>query len=152
MHTGTGFAEGIDLYIEKRLSETPFYGRLTLSYGESMFKALDGVSRPSNNDQRWKLNIGCGYIINDRWEATSTFRFYTGIPYTPYTEGTFNRLVSDYNSARVGVNHSLDLRVAASIWIFRTSITVKRSNRRAGTRQTAGPNSRHPSASCRRWA
>ncbi|HTR81190.1 MAG TPA: TonB-dependent receptor [Bacteroidota bacterium] len=117
---GTGFAEGIDLYIEKRLSETPFYGRLTLSYGESMFKALDGVSRPSNNDQRWKLNIGCGYIINDRWEATSTFRFYTGIPYTPYTEGTFNRLVSDYNSARVGVNHSLDLRVARR-WNFHAS-------------------------------
>ena len=90
---GTGFSHGVDLYIEKRLSETPFYCRLTLSYSETMFTALDGVSRPSSNDQRWKLNIGGGYIIDERWEATSTFRFYTGVPYTPYTTGTYDRLM-----------------------------------------------------------
>ena len=109
---GTGFSHGIDLYIEKRLSEIPLYGRATLSYSETMFKALDGVSRPSSNDQRWKLNIGCGYVIDERWEATGTFRLYTGRPYTPFNTGTFDRLRSDYNSVRVGINHNLDLRVA----------------------------------------
>ena len=118
---GTGFSHGVDLYIEKRLSETPFYGRLTLSYSETMFTALDGVSRPSSNDQRWKLNIGGGYIIDERWEATSTFRFYTGIPYTPYTTGTFDRVSTNYNSARVGINHSMDVRVERR-WVYEKSI------------------------------
>ena len=118
---GTGFSHGVDLYIEKRLSETPFYTRMTLSYSETMFTALDGVSRPSSNDQRWKLNIGGGYIIDERWEATSTFRLYTGVPYTPYTAGTFNRLSSDYNSARVGINHSMDVRVERR-WVYEKSV------------------------------
>jgi hypothetical protein len=117
---GTGYSRGVDLFAEKRLSETPFYARLTLSYSETMFRALDGVSRPTSNDQRWKLNIGWGYIIDERWEATSTLRFYTGRPYTPYTAGTFDRLRSDYNSARVGINHSMDVRIARR-WVLETS-------------------------------
>ena len=115
--SGTGFANGVDLFMEKRLSETPFYGRLTLSYGETMFKALDGIYRPSDNDERWKLNIGGGYLIDERWEVTSTFRFYTGRPYTPYTVEQWERTSTDYNLARVGVNHDLDLRVARR-WTF----------------------------------
>ena len=118
---GTGFSHGVDLFIEKRLSETPFYARMTLSYSETMFTALDGVSRPSSNDERWRVNIGWGYIIDERWEATSTFRFFTGVPYTPYTTGTFNRLSSDYNSARVGVNHSMDVRVERK-WVYEKSV------------------------------
>jgi hypothetical protein len=86
-----------------------------------MFTALDGISRPSSNDQRWKLNIGGGYIIDERWEATGTFRFYTGVPYTPYTTGTYDRLSSDYNSVRVGVNHSMDVRVERR-WVSEKSI------------------------------
>ena len=118
---GTGFSHGVDLYVEKRLSETPFYTRFTLSYSETMFRALDGVLRPSSNDQRWKMNIGFGYVFDEHWEATGTFRFYTGIPYTPYTLGTFNRLSADYNSQRVGINHGLDLRVARR-WEFAKSM------------------------------
>ncbi len=118
--TGTGFADGVDLFMEKRLSETPFYGRLTLSYGESMFKALDGISRPSNNDERWKLNVGGGYLIDERWEVTSTFRFYTGRPYTPYTTEQWVRTNANYNLARIGANHELDLRVARR-WFFAAS-------------------------------
>jgi len=118
--SGTGFADGVDLYMEKRISETPFYGRLTLSYAETMFTALDGVSRPSNNDERWRLNIGGGYIFDEHWEVTGTFRFYTGRPYTPNTTETWERLAPNYNTARLGVNHGLDLR-AARRWFFSKS-------------------------------
>jgi len=115
--SGTGFSDGVDLFMEKRFSETPFYGRFTLSYGEAMFQALDGISRPSNNDERWRLIVGGGYIIDERWEVTSTFRFYTGRPYTPHRVEQWVRQVPDYNLARVGVNHSLDVRVARR-WFF----------------------------------
>ena len=115
--SGMGFAQGIDLFIEKRLSEIPFYGRLTVSYSKAMFKALDGISRPSNSDQRWKVNIGCGYVIDECWEVTSSFRFYTGQPYTPFNLGVWERDRSDYNSARLGANHSMDARIARR-WNF----------------------------------
>ena len=119
---GTGFSHGVDLFIEKRLSETPFYARMTLSYSEicsSQRSTVLAVRR--SNDERWRVNIGWGYIIDERWEATSTFRFFTGVPYTPYTTGTFNRLSSDYNSARVGVNHSMDVRVERK-WVYEKSV------------------------------
>ena len=119
--SGTGFADGVDLFVEKRLSDTPFYGRLTLSYSETMFRALDGVSRPGSNDQRWKLNFGGGYLIDERWEVTSTFRINTGRPYTSYQEEKWERVRTDYNSARVEINHSLDMRVARR-WNFETTI------------------------------
>ena len=119
--SGTGYAHGLDLFVEKRLSEIPFYCRLALSYGETRFTALDGVSRPSTNDQRWRLNIGGGYLIDEHWEVTSSFRLFTGHPYTPYKEEKWERVRSDYNSVRVGINHSLDVRVARR-WIFDTRI------------------------------
>lgn len=119
--SGTGFAQGVELFLEKRPSEIPLYGRLSVSYSEARFTALDGISRPSNSDQRWKVNIGCGYIIDERWEVTSTFRFYTGRPYTPFGLNKWERSESLYNSARLSVNHSMDVRVARR-WIFATTI------------------------------
>ena len=136
---GTGFSHGVDLYVEKRFSETPFYTRFTLSYSETMFRALDGILRPSSNDQRWKMNIGFGYIFDERWEATSTFRFYTGIPYTPYTLGTFNRLSSDYNSQRVGINHGLDLRLSRRWQYERSSLNIYLDIENVYNRKTLEP-------------
>lgn len=88
----------------------PVYGKLSISYGKSDFVALDGISRPSSNDQRWRMAVGGGYIFDEYWEFTSTFRFYTGRPYTPYNTNDFLRSSAFYNTSRVGVNHSLDVR------------------------------------------
>jgi hypothetical protein len=109
--SATGFSRGIELFCQKQFSETPMYGRLSISYGEAQFTALDGISRPSSSDQRWKLNLSSGYIYDERWEFTGTFRFSTGRPYTPFTGDVWGRYPNEYNTARTGINHSLDIRV-----------------------------------------
>jgi len=98
------------------LDRVPHYALLSISYNESRFKGLDGVLRPSSFDQRWIINFGGGYIPNSRWEFSAKFRLATGRPYTPYN-ADYTKSGVNYNSARIGVNHSLDIR-ADRRWSF----------------------------------
>ncbi|MBI2428328.1 MAG: TonB-dependent receptor [Ignavibacteriales bacterium] len=107
---GSGIAHGIEFFLQKKFSEVSCYGLVSISYNESRFKALDGVSRPNSFDQKWIVNLGGGYILNESWEFSGKFRYSTGRPYTPYNaNGTQN--ISAINSARIDANHSLDLRI-----------------------------------------
>jgi hypothetical protein len=107
---GSGNARGVELFFQKKLSESPWYGIASLSFNEARFTALDGVERPGAFDQRWILNLGGGYLFNERWEAAMKFRLATGRPYTPYNpDGTQDR--NNVYGDRIGVNHSLDVRV-----------------------------------------
>ncbi len=116
--SGTGTAHGIEFFIQKKLSEIPCYGTLSISFNETRLTALDGVSRPGSFDQRWILNVGGGYVFNEKWEVSTKFRFVTGRPYTPFNpDGTQSGTL--YNSVRVGTNHSLDVR-ADRRWLFET--------------------------------
>jgi hypothetical protein len=113
---GKGLARGVEFFAQKKLSEIPLYGTVSISYNESEFKGLDGIKRSNSYDQRWIFNIGGGYIHNDRWEFGTKFRYATGRPYTPFNaDGTQDPLF--YNTARVPANHSLDFRVDRR-WIF----------------------------------
>lgn len=107
---GTGNSVGMELLIQKKLSEIPLYGLMSVSVTETRFTSLDGVERPGAFDQRVLVNLTGGYRFNERWEASMKFRFATGQPYTPFNpDGTQN--VAAYNSLRVKNAHSLDLRV-----------------------------------------
>jgi hypothetical protein len=113
---GSGKASGVELFLQKKMSEIPCYGLVSVSYTDSRFTALDGISRPSNFNQRWILNIGGGYIMEKVWEFSAKFRFATGRPYTPYNaDGT--QEIAAYNTARIRANHSLDIR-AERRWNF----------------------------------
>jgi hypothetical protein len=113
---GNGVAKGVEVFIQKKLSETPFYGIMSVSFNKSEFAGLDGVRRPGSFDQRWIINLGGGYILNDEWELSAKFRFATGRPYTPYnSDGT--QSAQYYNASRVKSNHSLDVRVDRR-WLF----------------------------------
>ncbi|MFA6457656.1 MAG: TonB-dependent receptor, partial [Bacteroidota bacterium] len=112
---GHGVSRGIDFFMEKKLSEIPLYGRISLSVSETKFTAFDGVSRPSNNDQHIVFNTAGGYIFNEWWEVTATFRYSSGRPYTPVGVGAkkfFERSSALYNTARTESNHNLDLRIS----------------------------------------
>jgi hypothetical protein len=126
--SGTGQARGIEFFLQKQFSETPLYGRLSVSLSEAMFTALDGISRPSSSDERWKVNLSSGYIYNENWEFNATFHYATGRPYTPFTNG-WDRLADNYNSARTGVNHSLDIRVnrrwVMTSWVLNVYIDIQ---------------------------
>ena len=113
---GTGSSEGVEVFLQKKFSDIPWYGTVSVSTGGTVFTALDGVERAGSFDQRWILNLGGGYILNRTWEFSGKFRLGTGRPYTPYNaDGTQD--ASRYNSERIPTNHSLDIR-ADRRWVF----------------------------------
>jgi hypothetical protein len=117
---GSGFSRGIEFSMQKKLSAIPCYGVLSASYSQVQFTALDGVSRPSDFDQRFILNVGGGYIIDQKWEVSTKFRMYSGRPYTPF-DAKGNPVQTEFNSARVDLNHQLDIRVARR-WALGSSL------------------------------
>ncbi len=113
---GFGKSRGVELSIQKKLSETPYYGILSLTYSKTNFTSLDGIERPGSYDQNWIFNLSGGYRINNYWETSTRFRFASGRPYTPFL---FNGVqsVTEFNSRRLVSIHSLDLRVDKR-WFF----------------------------------
>jgi hypothetical protein len=115
---GSGIARGVEFLVQKKLSEIPCYGTVSVSLNQSEFKAIDGAERPSSFDQRWIINIGGGYVFDEKWEISTKFRYATGRPYTPFDPDGYQS-PAQYNAARIGANHSLDARVDRR-WSFGT--------------------------------
>ena len=107
---GSGWAQGGELFLQKKYSEVPLYGTLSLSYNRSRFKGLDGIERPGSYDQRWIFNIGGGYAPDRNWEISSRIRYASGRPYTPL-ESDLSRQAQKYNSERVKNNFTIDVRI-----------------------------------------
>ena len=113
---GKGRARGVEFLAQKKSSRIPHYALFSVSYNVSEFKALDGTYRPSSFDQRWIVNLGGGFLFDERWELSGKFRLATGRPYTPFRpDGTQDP--SRYNTARIVTNHSLDIRLDRR-WMF----------------------------------
>ena len=107
---GKGRAYGIELLVQKKLSDSPVYGLASLTLARSRFTALDGVERSGTFEQDVIVNLSGGYMFDENWSGSLKFRFATGRPYTPFTStGTQN--VAEYNARNVDPLHSLDVRV-----------------------------------------
>jgi len=107
---GKGNVKGLELSIQKKISDIPLYGILSLTYSKSDFIALDGIKRSSSYDQNWIFNIAGGYRFNMFWELSMKFRYASGRPYTPFNDNGLQN-VNQYNSRRLKSFHSLDVRV-----------------------------------------
>ena len=76
----------------------------------------DTPTRPTDFDQRHNFGLTASYALPKRWRIGGRFRVSSGYPYTPIV-GSVNdptgraALVGEYNSARLGTFHQLDLRV-----------------------------------------
>ncbi|AFH48044.1 TonB-dependent receptor plug [Ignavibacterium album JCM 16511] len=114
--SGYGKSRGVELSVQKKLSNTPYYGILSLTYSKTDFTSLDGIERDGTYDQNWIFNISGGYKIDKYWEVSTKFRFASGRPYTPF-QFDGSQLVYDYNSRRLKSAHSLDIRVDKR-WFF----------------------------------
>lgn len=113
---GYGKARGVELSIQKKLSDIPYYGIFSFTYSKSDYTSLDGIERSGSYDQNWIINLSGGYKFNEFWEVSSKFRFASGRPYTPFNfDGTQN--IIDYNTRRIKSTHSLDVRVDKR-WYF----------------------------------
>lgn len=113
---GFGIARGIELSLQKKLSEIPYYGIFSFTYSKSDYTSLDGIERSGSYDQNWIVNLSGGYKFDEFWEVSSKFRFASGKPYTPFnSDGTQD--IANYNTARMKSSHSLDVRVDKR-WYF----------------------------------
>jgi hypothetical protein len=107
---GKGDVKGVELLLQKKSSDSPYYGIFSLTFSKSYFTALDGIRRIGSYDQKWIINLSGGYIFDEKWELSSKFRFSTGKPFTPFNpDGSQN--VLNYNLLRLDANHSLDVRL-----------------------------------------
>jgi hypothetical protein len=116
LSSGYGESRGIEISIQKKLSEIPYYGLLSLTYSKAEYTSLDGIERSGTYDQNWLLNLSLGYKIDAFWEAAAKFRFASGSPYTPFSSDGIQH-ADYYNSRRLKSAHSLDIRIDKR-WYF----------------------------------
>ncbi|MBN2709452.1 MAG: TonB-dependent receptor [Calditrichaceae bacterium] len=129
---GAGEAYGAELFIQKRYSDIPLYGQLSLTYGKSEYRAYNGKKYYGQYDQRLVFNLSGGYRFNDKWEVSGKFRYFTGIPYTPVYKpaenplkpGEIQNLPEEYLSARLDAGHHLDLRADRYFFFSSWSLIV----------------------------
>ena len=120
--SGKGLTKGVEFSVQKKLSDTPFYGIMSLTISKSNFTPLDGIERAGLYDQNALFNISGGYKFSSEWEGSFKFRFASGSPYTLF-DINGNQSVSDYNSRRLIPTHSLDLRIDKR-WNFSSSVLI----------------------------
>lgn len=111
-----GQAYGLELSIQKKYSEIPLYGQLSLGYSKSEFTAFNEIKYPGQFDQRFIFNVTGGYKFNEKWEINGKFRYFTGSPFTPVyrpstNNGFIQNLPDEYLSSRLNAGHHLDLRI-----------------------------------------
>jgi hypothetical protein len=117
--SGSGYAYGFEWLLQKKYSEIPCYGQVSIAYSKSIFTAGNKKKYPGQFDQRWIINISGGYKFNDKWEISSKYRFFTGAPYTPVyrpnenpiNSGKIQNLPEEYLVDRIRSQGILDFRV-----------------------------------------
>ncbi|HEX2867500.1 MAG TPA: TonB-dependent receptor [Ignavibacteriales bacterium] len=128
VNAGKGWVKGIEFSIQKKFSESPFWGALNLTYSKATFEGVDQVERAGSYDQNWIMHLAVGYVFDEKWEIDFKFRYASGIPYTPF-DNNGKQLPSLFNSARLEEQHSLDMRLDRrwnfGSWKLRTYLDVQ---------------------------
>ena len=117
--TASGKAYGAELLLQKKFSDIPLYGLMSLSYGKSEVTANNGITYPGQYDQRFIFNLTGGYIFNSKWEISGKFRYFTGVPFStiyrpsenPINPGSIENLPEEYLASRTPDGHHLYIRV-----------------------------------------
>lgn len=129
---GKGKAYGIEIQMQKKYSEIPFYGQISISLGKAEVTAANGKTYPAQFDQRFIFNITGGYKIGNTWEFGGKFRYFTGAPFTPVyipeqnpvNPGLIQNLPDEYLTDRLPAGHHLDLRVDRYFYYQKSRITL----------------------------
>jgi hypothetical protein len=123
---GTGRVWGVDVSVQKKLSELPYYGVLSAGYTRARFTALDGVAARGAFDNPFTGTFLLGWRPNPRWELSGRARVAAGQLTTPFvTEGADEGRLdyARYNEGgRLPTFLSLDLRADRRWTIRRTQL------------------------------
>jgi hypothetical protein len=109
--SGIGYSHGIELFIQKKYSEIPIYGLMSLTISDTKFKSLLGGYIEGAYNTPIIFNLSAGYRISNLWEVSGKFRYASGLPTTPYLQTGQIDLTKYNQGERLPAFHSLDLRV-----------------------------------------
>jgi len=125
MSSAHGLSRGIELLIQKKLSDIPIYGLLSLSYSQTEFTSIEGKERTGAFDSRFIGNLSFGWRLSRDWEISSRFRIATGLPTTPFKDDLSGELdFTRYNEGeRLPLFNSLDVRIDKR-WFFQTTSLI----------------------------
>jgi hypothetical protein len=125
MSSAQGLSRGIELLIQKKLSDIPVYGILSLSYSQTEFTSIEGKERTGAFDSRFIGNLSFGWRLSRDWEISSRFRIATGLPTTPFKDDLSGDLdFKLYNEGeRLPLFNSLDLRIDKR-WFFQNTSLI----------------------------
>ena len=112
--TGTGSAYGAEVFLQKKLGTSPFYGQLSASVNRTQFAGVNGVATRGAFDTPVLANGVLGWRPNAKWEVATRIRGASGLPYTPFVErgalaGTLD--FARYNGERIDAFFAADLRI-----------------------------------------
>jgi hypothetical protein len=118
---GTGFANGVDVTLVKRLVDR-FFGQASYSY--SVSRRNDNRGEPTydaEGNQPEAFTLLGGYTLNSAWSMSSKFKYATGKPTDEYIVHAnvlpgssierYSQEVVAHNAARVPDLHTLNLRI-----------------------------------------
>ncbi|NOY05505.1 MAG: TonB-dependent receptor [Chlorobi bacterium] len=116
VNAGVGYARGIDVSIEKKLS-SGYYGLLSYAFTKTRFKALAGGWAPGTFDHTHAVTLTGGVQLSRSWTLSARWQFATGRPYTPFDakasiaarRGVFQR--GKFMASRYPEYHRLDVRI-----------------------------------------
>lgn len=126
---GSGYSRGIELFIQKKLIKK-FYGFLSASIFRSQYKDLLGKKQNRVYDNRFILNLSCGYKPSRFWEFSSKWTLMGGGPYTPVDVVASRQQAgwtdddSRFLQARYPPYSSLNLRVDKRFYFRGSSLTL----------------------------
>lgn len=112
--TGTGEAYGVEVFAQRRLGSSPFYGQVAASWNRTRFTGVDGVSRRGAFDTPVLANVLVGWRPDSRWEVALRMRAASGLPLTPFvTSGNLAGTLdfARYNTERLGPFVAADVRI-----------------------------------------
>jgi hypothetical protein len=114
-----GTAYGLELSLQKKYSDIPVYGQVSLAYAYSLYTAGNGQHYPGIYDQQIIFNFNAGYKLDNNWEISGKYRHFTGMPYTPVyipdenpiNPGAVQNLPQEYLSSRLETQGFIDFRI-----------------------------------------
>ena len=116
-NTGAGYAYGLELLVDYRLTEkTQTFASYTLSRSRRTDRPGDS-ERFFDFDQTHNLSLTCNYDLGKGWLIGARFRYVTGNPYSAVrgsvydaNSDTYRPLYSGMNDDRSPAFHQLDVR------------------------------------------
>ncbi|MGE5439517.1 MAG: TonB-dependent receptor [Bacteroidota bacterium] len=127
--SGKGFTRGLELLIQKKLSEN-YYGILSASYFRSRYRDNEGTWRNRVYDNKFIFSFIAGYKPVQEWELSMRWTYAGGCPYTPFDVEKSRELrtgvidVNNINSMRYPGYHSLNVRVDRKFFFSSQSLDV----------------------------